>query len=114
MLKLEHVYRKGFKSRKFEGFGRFFDCATTPTIFSPLAHLGFFHAQCGFKRFAEAICPYVYGLHEGNSTGMLSDFQIPSSKVFGGLPQAASPEFEALCTFEPVSPYFLRKHMDET
>eukprot|EP00434_Breviolum_minutum_P000918 symbB.v1.2.000808.t1/scaffold44.1/size390916/21 len=50
-----------------------------------------------------AICPYVYGLHEGNSTGMLSDFQIPSSKVFGGLPQAASPEFEALCTFEPVT-----------
>lgn len=74
----------------------------------------FVHAQCGFKRFAEAICPYVYGLHEGNTTGMLRDFQIPSSKVFGGLPQAASPEFEALCTFEPVSPYFLREHMDET
>ena len=94
---------------KFEGVGRRL-CHHTH-LFSPLAHLGFFHAQG--KRFAEAICPYVYGLHEGNSTGMLSDFQIPSSKVFGGLPQAASPEFEALCTFEPVSPYFLRKHMDE-
>ncbi len=40
------------------------------------------------KLIAKAICPYVYGLHEGNTTGMLSDFQIPSSKVFGGLPQA--------------------------
>lgn len=55
-------------------------------LYFSMSFLWFFYSF--LLPFSEAICPHLYGFLAVNGSWMLTDFQVPSSTVSKGLPQA--------------------------